>query len=136
VTILDAGPLAAFLNARDAHHAWARARLAEVPAPVLTCEAAITEVCFLARRNGGDPAVVINLLVSGLLRIAFRLDDEIDSIRTLMKSYADQGISLADACLVRMSELHPRSRVMTLDRGFLVYKREGRKAIPLIAPFV
>jgi hypothetical protein len=44
-------------------------------------------------------------------------------------------MSLADACLVRMSELTERCQVFTTDRDFLVYRRKGRHLIPLLAPF-
>jgi hypothetical protein len=43
-------------------------------------------------------------------------------------------MSLADACLVRMSELHDNARIFTLDSGFKLYRRHSRQAIPLIFP--
>jgi hypothetical protein len=43
-------------------------------------------------------------------------------------------MSLADACLVRMSEVHTRSRVFTIDSDFHIYRRHGRQAIPDLAP--
>jgi uncharacterized protein len=43
--------------------------------------------------------------------------------------------SSADACLVRMSELHDRCRVFTLDADFHMYRRHGRKVIPLLTPW-
>jgi hypothetical protein len=43
-------------------------------------------------------------------------------------------MSLADACLVRMSELRVSASVFTLDSDFLIYGRHGREAIPLIIP--
>jgi len=53
----------------------------------------------------------------------------------LLEKYADAPMSLADACLVRLSELHRDSRVLTLDRHFLRYRRLGRSLIPLICPW-
>jgi len=44
-------------------------------------------------------------------------------------------MSLADACLVRMAEVHPHCQVLTTDRDFLVYRRHGRHVIPVLAPF-
>ena len=44
-------------------------------------------------------------------------------------------MNLADACLVRMAEVHERCQVFTTDRDFLVYRRKGRSMIPLLAPF-
>jgi hypothetical protein len=43
-------------------------------------------------------------------------------------------MSLADACLVRMAELHEHSEVMTLDSDFTVYRKFRRKVIPLLRP--
>jgi hypothetical protein len=43
-------------------------------------------------------------------------------------------MSLADACLVRMSELLDEAAVVTIDEDFHVYRRHGRQAIALISP--
>ena len=42
--------------------------------------------------------------------------------------------SVADACLVRMSELVPNSVVMTLDSDFLIYRRYRNEEISVIQP--
>ena len=52
-TVLDAGPLVAFLDRRDSAHTWAEARFKEVHTPFLTCEAVLTEACFLLRKLPG-----------------------------------------------------------------------------------
>ena len=56
-------------------------------------------------------------------------------VLNLLHKYADQRMSVADACLVRMSELNDNCQVFTTDRDFLVYRRKGRSVIPLLAPF-
>ena len=43
-------------------------------------------------------------------------------------------MSLADSCLVRLSELHSDCEVITLDADFRLYRRHGRQAISLLAP--
>jgi hypothetical protein len=44
-------------------------------------------------------------------------------------------MDLADACIVRMTELMRDSRVVTVDRpDFTVYRRNGRDRIPVVAP--
>ena len=48
--------------------------------------------------------------------------------------YADQPMSLADACLVRLSELHPDAYILTLDSDFRIYRRNGRSQIPALLP--
>jgi uncharacterized protein len=52
-----------------------------------------------------------------------------------LEGYRDQEMQLADACLVRMSELKRDCRVLTIDKGeFQIYRRFERQLIPIIAP--
>lgn len=134
-TIVDTGPLVAYFIGNDTHHEWAAAQFQRLAAPFLTCEPVLTEVCFLVRGTGVTPSQVFDLAKRGALKLDFSLDKEVDAISRLMSRYDDNGISLADACLVRMSELRPRCQVMTTDTDFLVYRRDGRRTIPLVAPF-
>ena len=50
----------------------------------------------------------------------------------LLRRYVDTPMSFADACLVRMTELHDDPVVFTTDSDFQIYRRNGRQAIPLI----
>jgi rRNA-processing protein FCF1 len=44
-------------------------------------------------------------------------------------------MDLADACLVRMTELHADCELITIDREFRdVYRRRGRQVIPTLMP--
>ncbi|MEW6486357.1 MAG: pilus assembly protein [Thermodesulfobacteriota bacterium] len=133
-TILDTGPLVAFLNRRDVHHGWARTRLAELRPPLLTCEAVLSEACFLLRGLPSGPDAALELVARGIVELSYRLAGEVPRLRDLMARYADQPMSLADACLVRMAELNPASAVLTTDGHFRVYRKKGRLAIPIIAP--
>ncbi len=51
--IPDTGPLVAFLIRRDTYHDWAMRQLADIRQPLLTCEAVLSEACFLMRRHAG-----------------------------------------------------------------------------------
>lgn len=44
-------------------------------------------------------------------------------------------MSLADACLVRMSELYENAKIMTLDSDFTVYRKNKKSTISCITPF-
>lgn len=132
--ILDAGPWVALHCRDDAHHAWAVAQFGRHPGPFLTCEAVVTETCFLLARGGFDPAKALALVSRGVVRIAMTLSDELAPVTALFQRYDNLPASLADACLVRMSELYDPCVVLTLDSDFHVYRRHGRKAIALIRP--
>jgi predicted nucleic acid-binding protein len=68
------------------------------------------------------------------LAIGLRVDAELADLRTLMRRYANRPMSLADACLVRLAELHPQARVFTLDADFRIYRRHGNKVLRLLMP--
>jgi len=125
-------PLVALLVGRDQHNAWAEEQFAQVLPPLLTGEAVLAEACFLAGRTGPSINEPLKLLKRGVLRLAFDLSDNIEQVSSLMERYANVPMSLADACLVRMSELLPESVVMTLDGDFQIYRRHGRQKISLI----
>ncbi len=130
---VDTGPFVALLNRRDRHHAWAREMFSTLGPPVYTCEAVISETCFLLGRSGGEHAM-LDMLSHGIVKVDFRMALEIDALRTLMLKFSNVPMSLADACLVRMSELEPDSVVVTLDGDFRVYRRNRRHVIPTITP--
>lgn len=127
--LLDTGPLVAFLNRRDRYHKWASTQWEQCAPPLLTCEAVLAEACFLLRNTGGGSRSVIELVKRGVVAVAFDLEAEAGPIARLMTRYADVPMSLADACLVRMTELQEDSLVLTMDQDFLVYRRHGRQTV-------
>ena len=129
--IADTGFLVAFANRRDRHHAWAVRLAEEITAPLLTCEAVLAESAFHLRNAG----LVLEMVETGLVRPAFELAENLDQLADLARRYADREPDLADLCLIRMSELHPRHVVVTVDRAdFRVYRRNKREAIPVLCP--
>jgi hypothetical protein len=55
-------------------------------------------------------------------------------VSSLMQKYADVPMSLADACLVRMTETHPQPIVLTADADFRIYRRHSRQIVPCATP--
>jgi predicted nucleic acid-binding protein len=132
--ILDTGVLIAFLMPRDKHHHWAVSSLQAAKYPVLTCEAVLTEACFLLQRIQSGREKVLQLVKQGYIQIPFCLSDEIEQIETLMQRYQSVPMSLADACLVRMSEIYNQTSVLTLDSDFRIYRKNRNQEIPVIMP--
>jgi predicted nucleic acid-binding protein len=133
--LVDTGPLVAYLNRRDRHHAWAVECWRALSDPLWTCEAVISEAVFLLQSEGADLNPVLQLVERQLVRLDFTIDDHRADVFRLLRKYRDQPMSVADACLVRMAELADQSQVFTTDRDFLVYRRKGRHTIPLLSPF-
>jgi predicted nucleic acid-binding protein len=133
-TLVDTGPIVALLVAGDAHHIWARRLWAEQEPPLLTCEAVLSEAQFLIARFGGNPRAVPEFLERGALRVAFSVQDEVKRLLELQRAYRSLLMSLADACLVRMSEQTQQCRVLTTDSHFRIYRRNGRQLIRVLMP--
>jgi predicted nucleic acid-binding protein len=129
--IADTGFLVAFANAHDRHHAWAVSLADRITAPLLTCESVLAETIFHLR----SAATVLAMVREGLVQVAFDCREHWPQLEALAKRYADRTPDLADLCLVRLSELHPRLSVITVDRDdFRIYRRNKREMIPIICP--
>ena len=132
--IADTGPLVAFVQENDARSKWTWQTFDRLHPPFLTCDSVISEACFLEARVGGNPDDLLDLVSRGLIELHFDLGQEFERVRALMKRYRNVPMSLADACLVRMTEQTPDCRVVTFDRDFRIYRRHDRRPIPVLMP--
>jgi predicted nucleic acid-binding protein len=128
--ILDTGPLVALINRRDSRHDWASGVLEQCKPPLWTCEAVLAEAAHLS----GRPFEIMAQVEVGSLRIGMEIEENAAHLQRLLSRYAGR-MDLADACVVRMTEIFTDCRVLTLDReDFSIYRRHGRAVIPFIAP--
>lgn len=133
ITICDTGPLVAYLNRNDPHHAWAVSLMKQVRAPMLTSEPVLTETAYFLREDRMDVEPLFVLLERDALRVGFDMAAHWPRLRTLMRRY--ERMDLADASIVAMTELHARCQVLTVDRkDFAVYRRNDRQVIDYVAP--
>jgi predicted nucleic acid-binding protein len=130
--LVDTSFLVAFLNRRDAHHDWAKAQAARSPLPWRTCEPVLSEAFHLLG-SPGTPRL-IDLLATATLLCDFHLAEHQGDILKLLKKYFDVPMSLADACLVRMTETLSDPLLFTADRDFGIYRRNNRQTIPCKTP--
>lgn len=130
--IVDSGFLVALVRRDDAHHAWAVETSGQFPAPWHTCEAALSETFFVA--GAAVRHTVAEMLRRGLIASDFSLAAEQESVLTLMDKYANVPMSLADACLVRMTEILPDPVLFTTDTDFHIYRRHSRQIVPCRMP--
>ncbi len=132
--LIDTGPLVSFLGSGLRHHAWTVEQWKRLRPPLLTCEPVFTEAAFLLKRAGRDIDALFALLERGVIRMALAVQEEQADLRALMHRYRNRPMSLADACLVRLSEIHLTGEVFTLDPDFRIYRRHGNKVIPVLMP--
>jgi uncharacterized protein len=132
--IADTGALVALLDRAERHHGWAAQRIREMEVPLLICEPVLTEAMHLLAHLPRAQDALFGLLENGALKISFCVEDHVPALRALHRKYQDKPMSLADACIVRMAELHDNHAVFTLDSDFFVYRKHGRQALSLICP--
>lgn len=130
--LVDAGFIIALLNRRDTHHSWAVEVAKRFPPPWRTCEAALSECCHLLGTLGG--AALRALLRRGAVVVRFDLGADLEAVLKLLAKYEDRSASLADACLVRMTETLAAPLVLSTDSDFSVYRRHGRQVVPCMLP--
>lgn len=124
----------AFLDRAERHHRWAVQRVAELEAPLLVCEPVLAEAMFLLGRSATAQDALLSLLENGALRVALHVDEHVPAIRALHLKYRDRPMSLADACIVRMAEMHERHCVWTLDSDFTIYRKHGTEPLVVLQP--
>ena len=132
--IVDAGPLVVFLDGAEAHHRWVVEQVKVLDTPLLVCEPGLTETLHILKRRPEAQDMVFELVEDGTLLLAFEIDDHIAALRRLHRKYRDIPMSLADACIVVMAEIHDRHLVFTLDSDFTLYRKHGRVPLEVLRP--
>jgi predicted nucleic acid-binding protein len=130
--LVDAGFLVALLSRHDAHHPWAVAQATQHAPPWRTCESVLSEAFHLLGTRG---APALRALLQRRAVIAnFDLNDDLEAVLKLLQKYADVPMSLADSCLVRMTETLSNPLLLTTDSDFRIYRRHSRQIIPSVMP--
>jgi predicted nucleic acid-binding protein len=132
--IVDTGPLIASINKKDQYHRWAQKQTKKLSLPFLTCEAVLSEAWFLLQRFPVEQEKMLRLLEKKEILVDFNLSAEISHVAELLRRYKNVPMSAADACLVRMSELHADCVVFSTDNDFNIYRRRGDQIIPTLLP--
>jgi len=120
--LLDTGPIVALLDPTDSFHRRCADALAEVRAPLLTCEAVITESCYLLRRIPGAAEAVLHSVVTRDFLIPSGLSEAAVGVRRILVKYRDRKIDLADAVLIHLANEFETCDILTLDRDFEIYR--------------
>lgn len=134
VVLADAGALVALLDRGDAHHAWAQDCFRKMPSALHTCEPVLTETLHLLRRAPPSDRALLALWGRDILRVTCAAENDKKILAQTVARYGKVPMSFADACLVRMSELHSDCVVWTTDSDFKIYRRHGRQVIPVLTP--
>jgi predicted nucleic acid-binding protein len=120
--LLDTGFIVALLDRSESFHKTCARTVREVRAPLVTCEAVITESCYLLRNLSGASEAVIENIAAGIFQIPFLLSRDTAGVKQVLRKYKDRKIDLADACLIRLADQFGTGDILTLDQDFAIYR--------------
>lgn len=134
MTLTDAGPLVALVDADEADHEVCRAALGQLELPLATTWPAFTEAMYLLSRAGGAAGreALWRLVLTDRLGVLDLSRSAVERSAELMATYADLPMDLADATLVAVAEERGTRRVFTLDSDFQVYRLHGRQRFDVV----
>jgi predicted nucleic acid-binding protein len=134
VTLTDAGPLIALIDADEPDHKRCRETLAQLSLPLITTWPAFTEAMYLLGRAAGwrGQEPLWRLVLREDLILASPTPAANKRAARLMERYGDQPMDLADATLVALAEERRLKRIFTLNADFHIYRLNGRQAFEIV----
>lgn len=132
--LVDTSFIVALYNKSDRHHARCLHVLDAMEQPAVTCEAVVTESCYMLRQVYGAREDLLATIENGALEIRFQLDRSAGGVAALLEKYRERPASFADACLVQMADELDTGDILTLDSDFAHYRWRRTRAFRLLIP--
>ena len=134
MTLTDAGPLIAIIDADEADHRACVEALDQIALPLVTTWPAFTKAMYLLARGGGidGQRALWRLVSTDRLVVADLSRSAVERSARLMDKYSDRPMDLADATLVAFAEEHGLGTIFTLDADFEIYRLRGRQRFTTI----
>ena len=134
MTLCDAGPLIAIIDADEPDHGACLDALNDLALPLVTTWPALTEAMYLLGQAGGitGQRALWRLVHTGRLVLAQLSPAAIERSAELMDKYADRPMDLADATLVALAEDHGHRKIFSLDSDFHIYRIRGRQRFDVV----
>jgi predicted nucleic acid-binding protein len=132
--LLDTGMIVALLDATDSLHQRCADAMANVSAPLVTCETVIAESCYLLRGVQGAAEAILQSVASREFLLPINLSDAATAIRRLMAKYRDRRIDLADAFLMHLANEFGTGDILTVDGDFRIYRWGRNNPFRILVP--
>jgi len=131
--LVDAGPLIAVISRDDPDHGRCVAALKRLRGPLLTTWMPVTEAMYLLAFSKEGQEALLEMIERGALHILSINEDDLPSIRSLLRKYTDLPMDFADATLVHVAIRERLREIFTLDRrDFSIYRLGPRKGFSIV----
>jgi uncharacterized protein len=134
MTLCDAGPLIALIDADEPDHDACLAAADQLVLPLVTTWPAFTEAMYLLGRLGGSAGqrALWKLVNTNRLVIADLSASAVERSAQLMGRYADRPMDLADATLVALAEEQGHRKIFSLNSDFDIYRIHGKQRFEVV----
>ena len=134
MTLTDAGPLIALIDAGERDHDRCRQALDRIRLPLVTTWPAFSEAIYMLGRAGGwvGQEALWRLVRRGSLALADLDADMTLRSAELMDRYRDHPMDLADATLVALAEARDLRTIFALDDHFRAYQLSNGRFLEVV----
>jgi uncharacterized protein len=130
--LLDASVIVALFDRSERHHRECASAVEGVEGVLVTCEAVISESCYLLRRLSGAGEAVLENVERGVFQIPFQLSQSAAPVRSILRKYRDVPADFADACLIHLADQLNTGDILTLDGDFKAYRWRRNRPFHLV----
>lgn len=131
--LIDTGAILALLDRTDRWHSMCVNAFQQLPLPLVTSEAVLTELFHLVGDSRHEVEAAWKFVRSGAVTMATIEDLELPVIQALMSRYWDRPMDFADASLVYLANREGLSTVFTVDHAdFETYRIGGRRRFRIL----
>jgi len=128
--LLDTGFIVALLDRSENFHKTCAQAVREVEAPLVTCEAVITESCYLLRNLSGASEAVIENITAGIFQVPFQLSRDTAGVKQILSdSFGgplwDRGYSDSGSRFRNLSLGQEQTVSCAAEHGFTRAKRKS-----------
>jgi predicted nucleic acid-binding protein len=120
--LIDTGVIFALLDRNERAHQLCVQALQGLYRPLVTCEAVISESCYLLRHRPDIVNALLANITNGFFQIRFDLTNSVLQVQKLLEKYRDTPVDFADACLIQMADELDTGDILTLDSDFRHYR--------------
>ena len=130
--LLDSGVIVALLDRSEHFHRACADAVPSLETPLITCEAVITESCYLLRKIPGAREAVLRNISEGIIHVPFQLSQQATVVEAILRKYRDREMDLADACLIVLANEFETGDILTLDSDFKTYRWGRNKPFQIL----
>jgi uncharacterized protein len=131
--LIDTGAILALLDRTDHWHNSCVAAFRQLPLPLVTSEAVLTELFHLVGDKRSEMESAWRFVRSGAVTLGPIEDMELPLIHSLMSRYWDRPMDFADATLVFLAKRESLTTILTIDHAdFATYRIEGKRRFQVL----